>query len=81
MSISDATIAIKSGDFEETIQKITSGIPSNHHKGGQSQGRYARKREEAIKEYARRVESYTKNVVVDRWEIRGSNDVLKNFRG
>lgn len=80
VSISDATIIIKSGDFEETVQKITSGIPSNHHKGGQSQGRYTRKRDEAIKEFARRVESYTKNVIVDRWEVRGNNDILKSFR-
>jgi peptide subunit release factor 1 (eRF1) len=35
---------------------ISSGIPSQHKKGGQSQQRFLRKHQEAVKSYVRKIE-------------------------
>jgi peptide chain release factor subunit 1 len=76
LSISESTISIKEGDYIRVVHKITSGIPSNHHKGGQSQGRYSRKREEAVKEYTKRVAVYIKSMIVDEWLYEGNAEMI-----
>ena len=62
-----ATISIIEGDFEDIKYKLTSGISGKHGKGGQSQQRFLRCRQEQIKHFSRRVKSY-----MDKNDIMGN---------
>jgi peptide subunit release factor 1 (eRF1) len=75
-SIKITEISVKTGDFNDVVMRLTSGIPSQHHKGGQSQGRFLRKRQEAIKEYANRIKLNMKSVQVERWEYTGNKELV-----
>lgn len=50
----EATIAYI-GDKIEILQHMTSGIPGKHGKGGQSEQRFTRKRQEEVKHFLRRI--------------------------
>jgi len=50
-----AKLLIKQGDFISTVETLASGISSDHNQGGQSQNRFHRKREQAIKQFCKRI--------------------------
>jgi len=60
------------------IITLTSGIPSNHGKGGQSQGRFHRKREEAIDAFFRRVQDECLSINPT-WEVVGEKTTVRRY--
>ena len=46
------------------MKTITSGIPSQHNQGGQSQQRFLRKHQEAVKRFVRNIEKATRGMEV-----------------
>lgn len=80
LSSKKTIISIIEGEFEETKFKLTSGIPGKHGKGGQSQGRFARKREEEVDAFLRKIYSYSKQLKVDKWIFEGDKEMVKRFK-
>ncbi len=77
----EALISIQTGSFKELKYRISSGIPSNHNQGGASQGRFRRKRQEAIKSFCKRVVKQTQQLGIERWEYTGNEkliNIIKN---
>jgi len=68
ISAKEATLKKKLGDYEEIIAHLTSGIASQHKKGGQSQQRFLRKHQEAIKAFNKRVKEKMATYDVE-WEV------------
>lgn len=62
--MNEANIIEKIGDTVIHKKTITSGIPSQHGKGGQSQQRFLRKHQEAVKSFVKRVYNETKDMAV-----------------
>ncbi len=79
ISIKEAIISIKIGEYEEVKQKITSGISNQHKKGGSSSGRFYRTREMEIDTFFKRVKTHMISYDVTSWEIYGEKDTVKRF--
>jgi len=79
ISSKKAIISIKEGEYEETKYKLTSGIAGKHHKGGQSQKRFLKKREEAIDRFFKRVIKYMTTLEVEKWEYDGDKVIIKRI--
>ncbi len=68
---SEATFAILRGTNIEIVESITSGVPSKHHKGGQSARRFQRIIEQLAHEYYKRVGEYAKRIFLTVPELKG----------
>ena len=79
MSSKKATISIVEGEFEETKFKLTSGIPGKHGRGGCSEGRFTRKREEEVNAFLRKIHSYAGKLPVEKWTLQGDKEMVKRF--
>ena len=71
ISIKEATLKKRLGDYLEVLEHITSGIPSQHGKGGQSQQRFLRKHQQAIKAFSKRVKVKMNSYDVQ-WEVNST---------
>jgi len=80
LSSKKATISIAEGEFEEIKFKLTSGIPGKHGRGGCSEGRFTRKREEEVNAFLRKVCSRAKTLPVEKWILEGDKEMIKRFR-
>ena len=79
ISTSKAVISVNEGGFIDVKFNLSSGIGGKHNQGGQSQQRFSRKRDDAIKHFFGRVREYMSRVDVDRWEIEGDKNMVKKF--
>lgn len=61
----EATIAVLQGKKYDIIAKLTSGVPGKFQAGGQSQQRFERLREEAAREFYKRVGEKMTQVLMD----------------
>jgi len=62
ISVGKTTLLVMEGDFVSDKMVIQSGISGDHNQGGQSQGRFRRKRQQAIKQYLKRVDTERKRI-------------------
>jgi len=67
----EAILKKKWGDYIEVLTHLTSGIPSQHGKGGQSQKRFLRKHQQAIKAFSKRVKVKMDSYNVE-WEVNST---------
>ena len=68
----EATIAVLQGKKYDIIAKLTSGVPGKFQAGGQSQQRFERLREEAAREFYKRIGEKMTAVLMDYGErLRG----------
>jgi len=74
-----ATISTKRGAYKKKLFSLTSGIPGDHGKGGQSRERFKRKRQEALKQWVKRVGAHM-TADVETWEFRGNEKLISNLR-
>lgn len=79
LSTKEAIIYKVRAGMEEQLYHLTSGIPSDHRKGGQSQNRFHRKREEAIKSFLRKVRTTVSGVDIDKWVVVGQNQLVTRY--
>ena len=79
ISTSKAIISVNEGGFVDVKFNLSSGIGGKHNQGGQSQQRFSRKRDDAVKQFFGRVREYMKRVEVDRWEVEGDKHMVKKF--
>jgi len=79
LSINEAIVSVKIGEYEEIKVKVTSGISNQHKKGGSSSGRFYRTRENEIDAFFKRVKEHMKSYTVSKWEIIGEKDSVKRF--
>lgn len=79
LSSKNAVISIREGEFEEIKLKMSSGISGQHKKGGQSSGRFYRKREEEIDFFYRKILQNLKRFDVKKWNIIGDKTMIKRF--
>ena len=80
LSSKKATISIIEGEFEEIKFRLTSGIPGKHGRGGQSEGRLTRKRDEEVNAFLRKIYSRAMSLSVDRWIFKGDKETVKKFK-
>ena len=80
ISSKKAVISIVEGEYEEVKFKLTSGIPGKHGKGGQSRDRFARKREEEVNAFLRKIQSYANKVKAEKWILEGDKELVKRFK-
>ena len=76
ISLKEAIISQKQGVYKQVRYIITSGLPSQHNQGGQSQQRFLRKFWEEVGQYCKRVKEYMNKVDVERWEISGNERLI-----
>ena len=80
ISSKKAVISLVEGEYEEVQLKLTSGIPGKHGKGGQSRNRFARKREEEVNAFLRKVQLHADKVKAQRWIFEGDKELVKQFK-
>jgi len=79
LSTKEAIIVKDFASSQEQLYHLTSGIPSKHSKGGQSQNRFHRKREEAIKAFLRRVKQKVNEVDIEKWLVLGESRLVTRY--
>lgn len=67
----EATIGVLKGSSVIVMNSMTSAVPGKHKTGGQSAARMERLRDEAAKEFYRRISGYIKEQFKDLSEIKG----------
>jgi peptide chain release factor subunit 1 len=67
----EATLGVLKGKIVESLVKLSSNVPGNTHKGGQSQARYARLREIAAHEFFVRIARHSEEVFLNMADLRG----------
>ena len=80
ISSKKAVISLIQGEYEEVKFKLTSGIAGKHGKGGQSRDRFARKREEEVNAFLRKIQSYANKVKAEKWILEGDKELVKRFK-
>lgn len=80
LSSKKAMISVVDGEFEDVKFKLTSGIPGKHGKGGQSDPRFTRNRDERINAFLRKVYNHTKELNVKNWTFKGDKAIVKRFK-
>lgn len=68
---SEATIAILTGKHLEVVKRLTSGVPSKHTAGGQSQRRFERLIEQAAHEFFKRTGSHANEIFLNMPDLKG----------
>lgn len=71
MDRKEATIGQLAGKSIETLQKMTSGVPSKVRAGGQSSQRFHRITEGLTKEFYKRIAAEMKNIFYDEPKLKG----------
>jgi peptide subunit release factor 1 (eRF1) len=70
---------VRTGEFEEVRLKLTSGIGSQHKKGGSSSNRFRNIREDEIDIFFKKVVYNMKSVQVSEWKFEGEKNMVKRF--
>jgi len=73
LSMSKAVVYVIYDTARHVVETITSGIPSQHGKGGQSQQRFTRKHNEAVKSFLLRVKTRLKELEINDYEVGGNS--------
>ncbi len=68
------------GGYVEKISIHASGIPSDHNQGGQSQNRFHRKRQEAIKAFLKRIRKESKKQWDTEPRVLGPSRLVKQYQ-
>ncbi len=71
MDRKEATIGLLEGKHIKLLRHLTSGVPGKYKTGGQSSQRFERLREEAAKEFYRRISENMKEVFFDNDKLKG----------
>lgn len=66
-----ATVALLRGNNLEILDNLTSGIEGKHGKGGQSQRRFERQRDERVKQFFKRVANHVNNSFLKIENLKG----------
>lgn len=67
----EATLGLLEGKQIKVLRKLTSGVPGKTEKGGQSAARFARIREQAAKEFFRRIAEHMKELYFNLPKLKG----------
>ncbi len=67
----EATLGLLEGKQIKVLRKMTSGVPGKTEKGGQSAARFARLREQAAKEFFRRIADSMKELYFNLPKLKG----------